>query len=134
MGADGVVIGMLNPDGTLDTERMAELIKVAGNKEKALHRAFDVCIDPMKALEEAIELGFDTILTSGQKETAWEGKEMLKALQEKSAGRIEILAASGIGAESIEKLLPYTGITSYHMSGKIVVDSMIKYRKEGIGL
>ena len=134
MGADGVVIGMLNPDGTLDTERMAELIKVAGNKEKALHRAFDVCIDPTKALEEAIELGFDTILTSGQKETAWEGKEMLKALQEKSAGRIEILAASGIGAESIEKLLPYTGITSYHMSGKIVVDSMMKYRKEGIGL
>ena len=46
---------------------MAELIKAAGNKEKALHRAFDVCIDPMKALEEAIELGFDTILTSGQK-------------------------------------------------------------------
>ena len=128
------VIGMLNPDGTLDTERMAELIKVAGNKEKALHRAFDVCIDPTKALEEAIELGFDTILTSGQKETAWEGKEMLKALQEKSAGRIEILAASGIGAESIEKLLPYTGITSYHMSGKIVVGSMMKYRKEGIGL
>ena len=79
MGADGVVIGMLNPDGTLDTERMAELIKAAGNKEKALHRAFDVCIDPMKALEEAIDLGFDTILTSGQKETAWEGKEMLKA-------------------------------------------------------
>ena len=70
-------------------------------------------------------------MTSGQKETAWEGKEMLKALQEKSAGRIEILAASGIGAESIEKLLPYTGITSYHMSGKIVVDSMMK---EGIGL
>ena len=129
MGADGVVIGMLNPDGTLDTERMAELIKVAGDKEKALHRAFDVCVDPMKALEEAIELGFDTILTSGQKETAWEGKEMLKALQEKSAGRIEILAASGIGAESIEKLLPYTGITSYHMSGKIVVDSAMKYRK-----
>ena len=104
MGADGVVIGMLNPDGTLDTEHMAELIKAAGNKEKALHRAFDVCIDPMKAL------------------------------QEKSAGRIEILAASGIGAESIEKLLPYTGITSYHMSGKIVVDSAMKYRKEGIGL
>ena len=121
MGADGVVIGMLNPDGTLDTEHMAELIKAAGNKEKALHRAFDVCIDPMKALEEAIELGFDTILTSGQKETAWEGREMLKALQEKSAGRIE-------------KLLPYTGITSYHMSGKIVVDSAMKYRKEGIGL
>ena len=132
MGADGVVIGMLNPDGTLDTERMAELIKVAGNKEKALHRAFDVCIDPMKALEEAIELGFDTILTSGQKETAWEGKEMLKALQEKSAGRIEILAASGIGAESIEKLLPYTGITSYHMSGKKTLSSSMMYRREGV--
>ena len=49
---------------------MEELIKLAGNKKKTLHRAFDVCVNPMKALEEAIEIGFDTILTSGQKETA----------------------------------------------------------------
>ena len=133
-GADGVVIGSLNADGTLNEVQMRGLAGAAGDCGITLHRAFDVCVDPMKALEEAIDLGFDTILTSGQKETAWEGKEMLKALQEKSAGRIEILAASGIGAESIEKLLPYTGITSYHMSGKIVVDSMMKYRKEGIGL
>lgn len=134
MGADGVVVGMLNPDGTLDTEHMAGLIKTAGDKEKALHRAFDVCVDPMKALEEAIELGFDTILTSGQGETAWEGRDVLKELHERSAGRIEILAASGIGAESIKNLLPYTGITSYHMSGKIVVDSAMRYRKDGVSL
>ena len=134
MGADGVVIGMLNPDGTLDTERMAELIKVAGNKEKALHRAFDVCIDPMKALEEAIDLGFDTILTSGQKETAWEGRTILKELQEKSKGRIEILAASGISAEAIKKLIPYTGIMSYHMSGKVVLNSQMEYRKKGVSI
>ena len=134
MGADGVVIGMLNPDGTLDTERMAELIKVAGNKEKALHRAFDVCIDPTKALEEAIELGFDTILTSGQKETAWEGRTILKELQEKSKGRIEILAASGISAEAIKKLIPYTGIMSYHMSGKVVLNSQMEYRKKEVSI
>ena len=134
MGADGVVIGMLNPDGTLDTERMAELIKVSGNKEKALHRAFDVCIDPMKALEEAIDLGFDTILTSGQKETAWEGRIILKELQEKSKGRIEILAASGISAGAIKKLIPYTGIMSYHMSGKVVLNSQMEYRKKGVSI
>lgn len=134
MGADGVVVGMLNPDGTLDTEHLAELVKVAGKKEKALHRAFDVCVDPMKALEDAIGLGFDTILTSGQGETAWEGRDVLRELQEKSAGRIEILAAGGIGAEPIEKLLPYTGVTSYHMSGKVSVDSAMIYRKEGASM
>ncbi len=85
----------------------------------------------MKALEEAIEIGFDTILTSGQKETAWEGRTILKELQEKSQSRIEILAASGISAEAIKKLIPYTGIMSYHMSGKVVLNSQMEYRKRG---
>ncbi len=133
-GGDGIVIGLLRPDGNLDLERMKELIKIAGNKKKTLHRAFDVCVNPMKALEEAIEIGFDTILTSGQNETAWEGRTILKELQEKSKGRIEILAASGISAEAIKKLIPYTGIMSYHMSGKIVLNSQMEYRKEGVSI
>lgn len=129
--ADGVVVGALNPDGTLDMEQLARFRQSAGEMEIALHRAFDVCADPMTALEQVIGLGYDTILTSGQKATAWEGRDMLRALQEAARGRIEILAAGGIGRSVIEKLVPYTGISSYHMSGKVEADSAMTFRMEG---
>ena len=128
-GADGVVVGILNPDGTLNLEQLAKLKQVANSMEIALHRAFDMCIHPLESLEQAIELQYDTILTGGQALLAWEGRDMLKTLQEQSQDRIEILAAGGINRNVIEKLLPYTGITSYHMSGKIELESAMKYRK-----
>ena len=59
---------------------------------------------------------------------------MLKTLQQKSSGRIEILAAGGICLDVIEKLLPYTGITSYHMSGKMEIESAMTYRKPGASM
>lgn len=133
-GADGVVVGILNPDGTLNTEQLSELKQEARSMDITLHRAFDVCADPFQALEQAVEMGFDTILTSGQAPTAWEGRELLKELQEKSRGRIEILAASGIGPGPIRNLIPYTDISSYHMSGKTELESSMTFRKDGIGL
>lgn len=133
-GAEGVVVGALNTDGTLNVEELARLKEAAGPMEIALHRAFDVCRDPFTGLEEMIRLGYDTILTSGQEPTAFEGREMLKKLQEKSRGRIEILAAGGICREIIEKLVPYTGILSYHMSGKTEIDSALTYRKPGASM
>lgn len=133
-GADGVVVGILNPDGTLNTEQLSELKQEAGSMEITLHRAFDVCADPFQALEQAVEMGFDTILTSGQAPTAWEGRDLLRELQKKSRGRIEILAASGIGPEPIRNLIPFTGISSYHMSGKSELESAMTFRKKGIGL
>ena len=125
---------MLLPDGNLDVERMGELVKAAGTMDMALHRAFDNCRDPFRALEEAVSLGMKTILTGGQEVMAWEGRETLAKLQEKSAGRIQILAGGGIGEEVIRRLFPVTGITSYHMSGKRAVESAMKYRPEGASM
>lgn len=133
-GADGVVIGVLNPDGTLNLEQLSILKKEAGQMEVALHRAFDMCINPIEAMEQVISLGFDTILTGGQALSAWDGRDTLKELHEKSRGRIEILAAGGIGRDVIEKLVPYTGISSYHMSGKIEAESAMVYRKPGASM
>lgn len=134
LGADGVVIGMLLPDGNLDVERMGELTRIAGDMDVALHRAFDICRDPYRALEEAVSLGMKTILTGGQEVLAWEGRETLAKLQEKSAGRIQILAGGGIGADVIQKLLPVTGVTSYHMSGKCKIESVMQYRRDGASM
>ena len=132
LGADGVVIGILRPDGSLNMEEMEELVKAAGGMGVTLHRAFDVCRDPYEALEQCVSMGIDTILTSGQKSSAWEGRELLADLLKKSAGRIDILAGAGISPEVIEKLAPCTGIRSFHMSGKVVKDSRMEFRREGV--
>ena len=78
-GADGVVIGCLTPEGDLDLDKMKRLLAQRGDMSVTLHRAFDVCKDPFKTLEECKELGIDTILTSGQKKSALEGKDLTMA-------------------------------------------------------
>ncbi len=132
LGADGVVIGMLNPDGTLDMERMEVLVNAAGDIGITLHRAFDVCRDPYEALEQCASLGIDTILTSGQKSSAWEGRGLLAKLAEQAAGRVEILAGAGVNPGVIEKLAGCTAVRAFHMSGKKVMDSRMEFRREGV--
>lgn len=132
--ADGVVIGILKPDGSLDVERMAILMEEAGPMSVTLHRAFDVCCDPYQALEQAKQLHIDTILTSGQKNTAIEGKELLTELVQLAKGEIDILIGSGVKASVIEQLAKLTGATSFHMSGKVTLDSPMTYRKQEVSM
>lgn len=133
-GANGVVIGALAPDGTMDLEAMKFLREAAGSMEVTLHRAFDMCRDPEEMLEQAVELGIHNILTSGQQESALKGAGLLKKLQDQAAGRIKILAGAGIHAGVIRELYEKTGILDYHMSGKIVVDSRMEYRKAEVSM
>lgn len=132
LGAEGIVIGILNPNGTLNLEQMGELIQIAGDMHIALHRAFDVSVDPFDTMEQAIALGVHTILTSGQKASAYEGRETLSQLVERAGDRIDIMPGSGIDAGSIEKLLPIVKATSYHLSGKITKESAMTYKKSGV--
>ena len=133
-GVEGVVIGVLDEEGNLDVPKMKELLQEASGLSVTLHRAFDMCRDPFQALDEAIQLEINTILTSGQKQSAWEGRELLAELIEKADGRIGIMAGAGISAEVIEKLIPVTKGTSYHMSGKVTLDSKMKYRKADVSM
>lgn len=132
MGVDGVVIGALCPDGTLDRSFLSSLIQAAGSLGKTLHRAFDVCLDSAQGLETAIDLGFDTILTSGQAATALEGVDTLAQLQQQAAGRITLLAGSGISPDNIPVIRERTGISAFHMSGKCTVESGMKFRRDGV--
>ena len=133
-GVEGVVIGVLDTDGNLDISKMKELMEEAAGLSVTLHRAFDMCCNPFQALEAAIALGMHTILTSGQKASAWEGRDLLRQLIEKADGRIDIMAGAGISASVIEKLIPLTKGTSYHMSGKITLDSKMNYRKADVSM
>ena len=134
LGADAAVIGALKPDGTLDVEAMKRMIDAAGDMSITLHRAFDVCRDPFEALETQKELGENTILTTGQRKSAKEGVEILKQLALKADGKVDIMAGAGIDADAIRYLAPKTGITTFHMSGKMTLDSRMVYRKEGINM
>ena len=100
-GADAVVIGSLNIDGTLNEKQMKELIKEAGQCKITLHRAFDMCKDYFQTMEEAIKLGVDTILTSGGKQNCIVGAETIRTLVEQAEGRIEILVGAGVSQNNI---------------------------------
>ena len=132
LDVDGVVIGALCPDGTLDVPFLSSLVEAAGPLGKTLHRAFDVCADAQQGLEAAITLGFDTILTSGQAATALEGVETLAQLQQQADGRITLLAGSGVSPENIPVIRERTGISAFHMSGKRTVEGGMQFRREGV--
>lgn len=134
LGADGVVIGTLKPDGTLNLEQMRELVDEAKGMSITLHRAFDMCADPFKTLEEVKALGIHTILTSGQKNSCIDGKELLGQLVESANGEVDILIGGGVDVSVIPELYKATGATSYHMSGKVTLDSKMKYRKEDVNM
>lgn len=133
LGADGVVIGCLKADGELDVERLAELKQAAGPMNVTLHRAFDVCRDPFKALEQVRHLGIDTILTSGQQNSCSQGAQLIKELVDR-AGEVQILVGSGVKSSIIPQMADMTGASSFHLSGKMVLDSGMEFRLEGVDM
>lgn len=133
LGADGVVFGILNPDGSVDVASNRELVELAKPLKVTFHRAFDVSAEPFEALETIIALGFERILTSGQKNTAIDGIDLLKALAEKADNRIEIMAGSGVSAQNAPQLLE-AGVHALHMTGKGIVNSRMEYRKADVSM
>ena len=116
LGCDGVVIGMLNADGTIDEKRTAMLVNAAYPLGVTFHRAFDRCKDPFIALEQLIKIGCERILTSGQKPTVSEGLELIAELNKISDDRIIIMPGSGLRKENIKMLADKTGCEEFHSS------------------
>ena len=116
-GANGVVMGMLQPDGTVDLTITRALVSHARPMGVTFHRAFDLTPDPHAALETIIEAGCERILTSGQKPTAPQGAELLAKLVKQANGRIEIMAGGGVSAANALELAD-TGVAALHLTGK----------------
>ena len=115
-GVNGVVTGALKEDGSIDTGAMKRLMEAAKGLHVTFHRAFDECRDPFEALEDIISLGCDRLLTAGHAGNVNDGAANLKLLQEKAAGRIIIMAGSGVRPSNIASLEACTGIKEYHSS------------------
>ena len=136
IGCDGVVIGILNPDGSIDTKRCTELVKMATDKGLGVtfHRAFDMCNDMDKALEEIIAMGCERILTSGGRSTAIEGANEIAHLIEKAAGRIIIMPGSGVSESTVADLIHYTNAKEIHSSARGPVKTLMQYHNDHITL
>lgn len=132
-GAEGIVIGSLCSDGSLNEKQMKGMIEAARDRSITLHRAFDVCSDPFAAMEAAESLGVHTILTSGQEKDCYTGRELIKSLAQKADG-IHILTGAGVSPEVIERMYPVTGLREYHMSGKRTLDSGMSYRNPRVSM
>ena len=128
LGADGVVVGCLTSAGDIDAGRTRDLIDLARPMNVTFHRAFDMCRDPRRGLEDLVELGIDRVLTSGQEATCLEGQELLAELQRKAAGRIIILPGGGLTPRNIRRIVDATGVTEVHLSARTSVDSGMTFR------
>jgi copper homeostasis protein len=129
-GADGVVIGLLTPDGTIDIERARGLIERARPMSVTFHRAFDVTPDPFKAMETLIELGVDRVLTSGQETSVLEGLPLITLLIGRAAGRIVIMPGGGITHRNVERIVSAARPSEIHFSASAVEPSGMIHRRD----
>lgn len=134
LGADGVVFGCLTADGEVDLTVMQELMAASKGLSVTFHRAFDVCRDARKALEQIIDLGCSRILTSGQQATAEAGIPLLKELQAQAAGRIILLAGCGVNEKNIHRIAEETGIGEFHFSARESIKSGMEYKNEAVSM
>lgn len=127
LGCDGVVIGVLDNEGRVDMKSMESLMRVAPDMPVVFHRAFDRCRDPFASLEQIIQLGCKRILTSGLHANAFEGRELLRELVDRAAGRIEIMPGAGVNTTNIKEILLSTGAKAIHSSAKKTVKSNMQF-------
>jgi copper homeostasis protein len=128
-GVDGVVFGILTPDGLVDAERCRQMVELAQGRQTVFHRAFDVTPDPLKALDQLVDIGFTRVLTSGQEKTAPEGIELIKKLIVHAGDRIEILPGSGLRPHNIRDFVEQTKASQIHFSAfDQRLDSSVQHR------
>jgi|SRR5436190_6326898 len=132
LGADGVVIGCLTAEGDIDRTLTQQLISLARPLNVTFHRAFDMCRDPQKSLEDLIALGIDRVLTSGLDASCLEGMDLIAGLQKQAAGRIIVMPGGGITSRNIQRIIDGTDVNEVHLSARSTIESHMKYRNSRV--
>lgn len=132
LGFEGIVLGLLNANATIDIDRTAQLVNLAYPMEVTFHRAFDRALDPFSALEDIIDCGCQRILTSGQVPNAFDNKELIRRLIESADSRIIIMPGSGIRSSNIQALAKFTGAVELHSSARKLLNSKMTYGKDSM--
>lgn len=133
-GINGIVLGILHSDGSIDVDRTAKLIEFARPMSATFHRAFDMCNDPFKGLEDVISSGAMRLLTSGHKNKAEDGNDLIRELILQAENRIIIMPGSGININNIRAIALDTGAKEFHLTGRKIIDSDMIFRKPDISM
>jgi len=128
LGANGVVIGILSEDGSIDLERTGELVALARPLSVTFHRAFDMSREPFEALEALIGLGLDRVLTSGQESSVLEGLDLITDLIQKAGDRIIVMPGAGITERNIRKIVDQSKPKEIHIYAPGSMESRMRYR------
>lgn len=131
-GVDGVVFGILYPGGTIDVDRTAKLVEFANPMQVTFHRAFDMCRDPVAALEDVISTGVTRLLTSGQKNSAQDGMELIRELVIQAGERLIIMPGGGIDETNAALIVSVTKAKEIHLTGRKTIESGMIFRRQGI--
>ena len=115
-GLAGVVLGVQNAEGDLDTQVLRQLLEAAGSMGKTLHRVIDVVPDPITALDQAMALGFDRVLTSGAQPLAPDGADLIREIVRRSDGKLAVMPGCGLTPENVRSVLEFTGAYEVHAS------------------
>lgn len=132
LGFPGLVIGILDADGQIDTTRMEKIMAAAGTLAVTFHRAFDMCADPRQACSELSELGIKRILTSGQQASAEKGISLIRELISRSDTPI-IMAGAGVRAANLSVFLQ-AGVKEVHSSAGQWLPSPMRFRNPGLSM
>lgn len=133
-GIDGIVTGILLPAGNVDVERTARLIEFAYPMSATFHRAFDMCRDPVSSLEDVIATGASRLLTSGLRNKARDGIELIRQLVIQAGERLIVMPGGGIDETNAAQVITATKVTELHLTGRMEIDSEMIFRRHGISM
>jgi len=132
--ADGVVVGILQPDGNVDVRRTRQLVELARPLTVTFHRAFDMSADLFRALEDVCATGADRLLTSGGEQECLQGLDTVARLVRAARGRITIMAGGRIGTHDARTVIEETGVTEIHVGLATPVNSPMLHRNSSLSL
>ena len=132
LGANGVVLGVLNPEGTVDEPRNRLLVDAARPLSVTFHRAFDVTRDPAESLDALLRIGIDRVLTSGRARTALEGIPTIASLRRQGANRIAVMAGGGIDEGNVLRIVTETAVEEIHLTAAVPSEGRIRYRNDNV--
>lgn len=134
LGADGVVLGLLDQEGRVDIGRTRQLVELAAPMAVTYHRAIDMTPDLDAALDDVISTGAARILTSGGASTVLRGMAQIARMVKAARGRIAIMPGGGITSENIAAIARSTGATEFHTSARTAFESPMRFRKQGMAM
>lgn len=127
LGADGIVSGVLTADGSVDLARTGRLVESSWPLPFTFHRAIDMCRDPLTAIDELAEMGVRRVLTSGQRASAADGRQLIERLVARADDRLTVMAGGGINPRTIRHLLPIDGLHEFHASARHPVKTKMEF-------